>query len=30
MAQKGIRVVYVYKNNNGDEFARVELTADDL
>lgn len=30
MAQKGIRVIYVYKNNNGDEFARVELTADDL
>ena len=30
MAQKGIRVIYVYKNNNGEEFARVEITADDL
>lgn len=30
MAQKGIRIIYVYKNNNGDEFARVEITADDL
>ena len=30
MAEKGIRVIYVYKNNNGDEFARIEITADDL
>ncbi len=30
MTQKGVRVIYVYKNNNGDEFARVEIAADDL
>ena len=30
MSQKGIRIIYVYKNNNGLEFARVEITADDL
>lgn len=30
MAREGIRIIYIYKNNNGDEFARVEITADDL
>lgn len=30
MAQEGIKIVYIYKNNNGDEFVRVEITADDL
>ena len=30
MAQKGIRLIYIYKNNNGDEFARVEITSDDF
>jgi hypothetical protein len=30
MAQKGIRIIYIYKNNNGDEFARIEITADDI
>lgn len=30
MEQKGIRIIYVYNNNNGDEFARVEITSDDI
>lgn len=30
MAQKGIRIIYVYKNNDGDEFARIEISSDDL
>lgn len=30
MDKDGIRIIYIYKNNNGDEFARVEITADDF
>ena len=30
MAEKDIRIVYIYKNKYDDEFARVEITADDL
>ena len=30
MAQKGIRIIYVYKNNDGDEFARIDISSDDL
>ena len=30
MGKKDIRIVYTYKNNNGEEFVRVEITSDDL
>ena len=30
MEQKGIRVICVYKNKDGDEFARIEISSDDL
>lgn len=30
MEKKDIRIVYIYRNNNGEEFVRVEITSDDL
>ena len=30
MEKNDIRIVYIYKNNNGEEFVRVEITSDDL
>lgn len=30
MSKNNIRIIYVYKNNDGDEFARIEITAADL
>lgn len=30
MAQKGIKLVYIYKDNRGVEFARIVITADDV
>lgn len=30
MEKKDIRIVYIYNNNNGEEFVRVEITSDDL
>lgn len=30
MMKEGVRIVYIYKNKNGDEFARVEISADDF
>lgn len=30
MEREGIKIIYIYKNNNGDEFVRVEITSDDL
>ena len=30
LSQSGIKIIYVYKNNNGEEFARIEISANDL